>query len=74
MRRDYDIFEKLPDGSTAWRTCVSGRFEAERRMQELAEFSPNEFLLIDIQAAEIPTSEIGGGNPQPRRKRAATAG
>jgi hypothetical protein len=52
MLRDFDIFEKLHDGSTIWRTCVSGQFEAERKLQELAEHSSNEFLVIDIQTGK----------------------
>lgn len=50
MRRDFDVFEKFPDGSTLWRTCVNGRYEAQRKMHELAERSGNEFFLIDIRA------------------------
>jgi hypothetical protein len=50
MRHDYDIFEKFPDAATLWRACVRGRFEAGRKMQELAEHSENEFVVIDIQA------------------------
>ena len=50
MRRDYDIFEKFSDGSTLWRACVHGRYEAQRKVQEFAEHSGNEFFLIDIQA------------------------
>ena len=49
MRREFDIFEKFHDGSTIWRACMRGRFEAMRKMQELAEHSDNEFLVIDIQ-------------------------
>jgi hypothetical protein len=52
MRRDFEIFERFPDGSTLWKCCVRGRFEAKRKMQELAEVSENEFLMIDIQADE----------------------
>jgi hypothetical protein len=50
MRRDYDVFEKFPDGSTLWRACVQGRFEAQRKMYELAEQSENKFFTIAIQA------------------------
>jgi hypothetical protein len=53
MRRDFDIFEKFPDGSTLWRACVPGRFEAQRKMQEFAEHSENEFYAIDIQAEDF---------------------
>jgi hypothetical protein len=52
MLRDYDIFEKFPDGSTIWRACVFGQYEARRKLQDLAERSPNEFVAIDIKAGE----------------------
>jgi hypothetical protein len=52
MLRDFDIFEKLPDGTKVWRTFVSGQFEAERKLQELTEHSSNEFLVIDIQSGK----------------------
>jgi hypothetical protein len=52
MRRDYDVFEKFPDGSTLWRACVSGRYEAQRKIHELAENSESEFFLIDIHAGQ----------------------
>jgi hypothetical protein len=48
MWHEYDIFEKFPDGSTIWRACVSGRYETDRKMQELAEHSKNKFYAIDI--------------------------
>ena len=65
MRRDYDIFEKFPDGSSVWRACVSGQYEAQRKLQELAERSENEFFGIDIQNnealplnPEIPNKDV----------------
>jgi hypothetical protein len=60
MRRNYDIFEKFPDGSTLWRACVAGRYEAQRKMQAMAEFSDNSFYAIDIQANEHLPSEFPG--------------
>ena len=48
MRHKYDIFQKFPDGSTIWRACVSGRYETERMMRELAEQSKNQFYANDI--------------------------
>lgn len=74
IRRDYDIFEKFHDGSTLWRACVSGRFEAHRKMQEFAEFSDNQFFLIDIQATELLPSGLTAGASRPRAKSAAAAG
>jgi hypothetical protein len=75
MRRDYDIFEKFSDGCTLWRACVSGRYEAHRKMQELAELSENDFFLIDIQATELLPSDCNSENPSgPRTKSSAAAG
>jgi hypothetical protein len=62
MRQVYDIFEKLPDGSALWRTWVVGRFEANRRMQELAEHSRNEFFLIAVPPTDLPAAV-----PAPKR-------
>ena len=50
--RNFDIFEKFPNGSIVWRTCVFGKFEAERKLHELTEHSNNEFLAIEIQSGE----------------------
>jgi hypothetical protein len=56
MRRDYEVFEKFSDGSTLWRACVTGRYEAQRKMQELREHSENDFVFLDIHAqCFIPT-------------------
>jgi hypothetical protein len=53
MRQLYDVFERFPDGSTLWRACVVGRFEANRRMQEFAEHSHNEFFLLAIPGEDF---------------------
>lgn len=56
MRHVYDVFEKFPDGPTLWCASVQGRFEAERKMHELAEHSVNEFFIIDVQTEDfLPT-------------------
>jgi hypothetical protein len=53
MRPEYDIFEKLPDGSSIWRVCVPGQYDAERKLQELAEHSVNEFFAIEINIRQL---------------------
>jgi hypothetical protein len=53
MRCNYDIFDKFADGSTIWRACVRGQFEANRKVRELRELSENEFLLIDIPGRRV---------------------
>jgi hypothetical protein len=56
MRREYDVFEKFPDGSSLWRVCVTGRHEVQRKIQELREHSENDFVFLDIHAqCSIPT-------------------
>ena len=70
MRRDYDVFERFPDGSTLWRGCVTGRYEAQRKMQELAEHSENGFFLIDIQAEVLLPPVSARANSRPSTKSA----
>jgi hypothetical protein len=53
MRSEYDIFEKLPDGSSIWRVCVPGQFDAERKLQDLAEHSVNEFFAVEIHSRQL---------------------
>jgi len=48
MRRNYDIFERFPDGSSLWLAYVPGQFDALRKIQELAEHSEHEFFAIDL--------------------------
>lgn len=50
---NFDVYERLPNGSLTWRTCVFGRFEVDRKLQELKEHSDNEFVAIDIQTGEL---------------------
>ena len=71
MRRDYDLFERFPDGSTLWRACVAGRYEAQRKMQELAEHSENGFFLIDIQAEVLLPRMSTRATSRPSAKSAA---
>src|SRR5215472_10266871 len=52
MRREFDVFERFSDGSTLWRATVVGKFEALRKMQELREYSDNEFVTLDVHAWE----------------------
>ena len=67
MRRVYDVFERFSDNSTLWRATVTGRFEADRRLRELAEHSENEFFLI-----EVPTEKFLPTVPAPKSTRPLT--
>jgi len=71
MRQLYDVFERFPDGSTLWRACISGRFEATRRMQEFAEHSENDFYLMYVPSADFPSTVPNPKNTRPFSKSAA---
>lgn len=71
MPREFDIFEKFSDGSTIWRACVSGQFEANRKLQELSEHSDNEFLAIDIHAGVRSPVPAAPHKARPETKKTA---
>jgi hypothetical protein len=53
LNREYDIFERLPDGTDLWRDFVVGLEQARRKLQELASQSKNEFYAIHTPTKEI---------------------
>jgi hypothetical protein len=48
MTREYDLFERFPDGSSLWRASVSGLGNARIHLHELTRKSNNQFYAIDI--------------------------
>lgn len=52
MTREYDLFEKFPDGSSLWRASVSGLVNARLYLHELTRKSKNQFYAIDITAGK----------------------
>jgi hypothetical protein len=66
MPCDYQIFifEKMPDGSLIWKTCVSERGHLARKIQELARNSDNEFVAIDIEAGEPFAAKTAHSKPK----------
>jgi hypothetical protein len=53
VKRQYVIFEEFPDASSIWRASISGRYDTERKIQELAEHSYNHFYAIDVEAGGL---------------------
>jgi hypothetical protein len=53
LNREYDIFERLPDGTDLWKDYVHGLEQAHRRLQELAAQSKNEHYAIHTPTKEI---------------------
>jgi hypothetical protein len=70
-RRDFDLFEKFADGSSIWRTCASGQFDAQQKLQNLADHSENEFYSIDIESGKLLPFNLERDNSRNRLKRAA---
>ena len=54
MRTTFDIFEVLEGGSYRWCARVYGKYEKDRKMNELTENSDNQFCAIDLNAGETP--------------------
>jgi hypothetical protein len=63
VNREYDIFEKLPDGSILWRGFVSGIENAIAKLKEMGSLSPNEHFAFHtptksvVARINIPKSE-----------------
>ena len=53
MTREYDLFERFPDGSSLWRACVSGLDNTRLQLQKLAQKSQNKFYAIDVTAGKV---------------------
>jgi hypothetical protein len=53
LNREYDIFERFPDGRDLWKDYVVGLEEARRKVQELAALSKNEHYAIHTPTKEI---------------------
>ena len=62
MFREYDLFEKFPDGSSLWRASVLGLEGTCLRLRQLARKSGNQFYAIDMVSGKIihPNFERGG--------------
>jgi len=73
MERNFDVLEKLPDGSTIWRTCASGQTDAQQKLQDLAQHSENEFYSIDIETGELLPFELPRSSSLKQLKRAANS-
>jgi hypothetical protein len=80
MLREYDLFEKFPDGSSLWRACVLGLEGTRLHLQELAQKSGNHFYAIDMVSGKVvhPSQDRVGLQLLPaqrvgRRSKAAVA-
>jgi hypothetical protein len=56
--REYDLFEKFPDGSSLWRACVIGLRGTRIHMVDLARRSPNQFYAMNVVNGEIVALDL----------------
>jgi hypothetical protein len=53
MYREYDLFEKFPDGSSLWRASVLGLEGTRMHMRELGQKSGNRFYAIEMVSGKV---------------------
>jgi hypothetical protein len=58
--RDYDVFEKLPNGDHLWRCCVHGIMPACEKVEELSLLTTNEVFAVCVSTKEI----VARANPK----------
>jgi hypothetical protein len=56
MDRQYDLFEKFPDGSMIWKGTIAGHTEAIRKLQELAADTTNECCVMHLPTKAVIAS------------------
>jgi len=61
MIREYDLFEKFPDGSSLWRASVWGLEGAHLHLRRLAEKSGNQFYAIELISGKIIHANLDSG-------------
>ena len=53
MDREYDIFEKFPDGFPVWRGFASGLTNATLKLKQVAKQTTNECFMVSLLSKEI---------------------
>jgi hypothetical protein len=53
VEREYELFERLPDGCPIWRGHASGLRNAHLKLDEIARSTKHECFAVDLSAKEI---------------------
>lgn len=53
VEREYDIFEKFPEGAVLWRGAVHGRENAIAKLKEVAAGSANEHFVLHVPSNKV---------------------
>jgi hypothetical protein len=69
MERDYDLFERFPDGSPMWRGRAKGLLEVRRTLAELSTTTSNECFAMHLPTKDIVARvNVGGLRPRTRKR------
>lgn len=69
MQRDYDLFERFPDGAVLWRGHVNGMPEVRRGLAQLAATTANECFAIHLSTQEIVArTNVGHGHAKATKR------
>jgi hypothetical protein len=60
VKRGYDLFEQLPDGSELWRRHVQGLLEAQRELLEMSKTTKNDCFAMHFKTKEIVARACAG--------------
>ena len=72
IEREYDLFERFPDGSPIWRGRASGLKEADTKLRSIANATSNECFALYLPTKEVVLrlNDPQSANPQPEANRA----
>jgi hypothetical protein len=80
MTREYEIFERFPDGSSLWRASHIGLEKTQFQMRQLADKSEHQFYAIDVMSGKVIRANFERGSvdllasqKHVRRSKSATA-
>src|SRR5438874_1137868 len=63
--REYDVFERLPDGSVLWRGTVTGLGQARVKLKKLARETSNEVFAMHIFSQQV-VARVNATDGQPK--------
>jgi len=53
MEREYEIFERLPNGEVTWRGTGHGLEDARRKIEQFAKKTSNELFAIHLSSRQV---------------------
>lgn len=66
--KEYDLFERLPDGAPIWRGRALGLLEAKEKLAKIAESTKNECFVMYLPTKEIIRRVNAAESTEPRQR------